>query len=135
MQEADQWVGVYYPHEMMASSRSRAITCLLFDRIVLHFPVADMACGGGHGWSEDVLGDSQLVKAGILEAREEILLPDVEVDFSPGHFWGTPDEFNEFVQLQITSMAFSRIARVKFVEMIFRTVIGWITIGKTVRRY
>lgn len=100
----EQWIGAYYPDEMMLEPRSRAILCLLFDKVVCHFPVADMACGGGHGWSE-FYSDSLLVDEGVLELREEVLLPEVEVDFSPGHYWGTQEEFDQFLQLQITAMA------------------------------
>lgn len=104
----EQWIGAYYP-EMMLEPRSKAILCLLFDKVVCHFPVADMACGGGYGISE-VISDDPLVEAGVLELREELLLPEVEVNFSPGHYWGTEEEFGQFVQLQITTMALNTCA-------------------------
>ncbi|MCX5994660.1 MAG: hypothetical protein NTV59_01475 [Chloroflexi bacterium] len=100
---AEQWVGAYYP-ETILEPRSKAILCLLFDKVICHFPVADMVCAGGQGMSE-FLNDDPLVKAEVLEIREEFLLPDIEVKFSPGFFWGTDEEFNQFAQLQVTAMA------------------------------
>jgi len=68
-----------------------------------------MACGGGSGISE-FFSDDPLVEAGVLELREEILLPEVEIDSSIGSYWGTEEEFNQFVQLQITAMALNTCA-------------------------
>ncbi len=105
----EQWIGAYYPSEIIAKPRSKAILCLLFDKVVCHFPVADMACGGGHGIS-DFFADDTLVEAGVLELREELLLPEVEVNPSSGEYWGTEEEFNRFVNMQITAMALNTCA-------------------------
>jgi len=99
-----KWVGAYYPNEMINGQRSKAILCLLFDKIVCHFPVADMACGGGHGMSE-VFCDSPLVEEGVIEIKEEILLPEIEPKSTPRDYWGNEEDFNKFVNLQITAMA------------------------------
>lgn len=104
MTSVEQWIGAYYPHEMILDQRSKAILCLLFDKIVCHFPVSDMTCGGGSGMSE-CFSDDPLVKSGVVELREEVLLSEVQVNFAQGHYWGTEEEFNQFVELQITAMA------------------------------
>jgi len=101
----DKWVAAYYPLAMISNQHSKAIICLLFDKIVCHFPVADMACGGGHGGSEDLYGDDPLVKANVIELREKILVDDIQVDFSPGYYWGTEEEFALYHRLQVTAMA------------------------------
>lgn len=103
----ESWVGAYYPSELVSEPRARTVLCLLFDKVVCHFPVADMACGGGIGMSEELSGDDPLVEAGVIELREEFLLDlpsDVDVQFSDGH-WGTEEEFARFVRLQVTAMA------------------------------
>lgn len=106
MKKNDQkWVAAYYPFDMVRNQHSRTIICLLFDKIICHFPVSSMACGGGHGMSENCYGDDPLVKAGIIELREETLLDEIHVDFSPGHFWGTDEEFDIYHRLQITGMS------------------------------
>lgn len=46
------WKAAYYPKEMIENQRTKTILCLLFDKIVCHFPVSDMACGGGKGISD-----------------------------------------------------------------------------------
>lgn len=112
----EQWVGAYYPNEMMEDSRARAILCLLFDKVVCHFPISDMACGGGSGMSE-CFSDEPLVKAGVVEVIEEVLLPEVEVSFSPGYYWGTEEEFDQFCRLQITAMAMNTCAHGGFVPI------------------
>jgi len=99
------WVSAYYPKEMIDNRHSRTILCILFDKIICHFPVSHMACGGGHGMSEDTFGDDTLVKEGIIELKEETLLDEIQVDFSKGHFWGTDEEFDRYIRLQITGMA------------------------------
>ena len=102
----EQWVGAYYPLETILNRRSKVLMCLLFDRVMLHFPISGMACGGGSGVSDMVLEDSQqLVDSGVLEPIEEILLSDVNIEFSPGHFWGTDEEFDKYIRLQVTAMA------------------------------
>lgn len=103
-QHADRWTAAYYPVETISSPRSRTIMCLLFDKVICHFPISPMACGGGDGMSLELFGDDILVEAGILELREEVLFPEVEVDFSPGYSWGTDEEFDKYVRLQVTAM-------------------------------
>lgn len=103
-QQVEQWAGVYYPVEMVSHPRSRTIMCLLFDNVICHFPVSPMACGGGHGMSLDLFGDDMLVEAGILELKEKVLFPEIEVDFSPEYPWGTDEEFDKYIRLQVTAM-------------------------------
>jgi hypothetical protein len=99
-----QWTAAYYPYPVVENQHSKTIICLLFDKLVCHFPVADMACGGGHGMSDDLYGDSPLVESGVIEVREEILLDEVPCDFTPGYYWGTPEENALYRRLQITNM-------------------------------
>jgi hypothetical protein len=63
-----------------------------------------MDCGGGHGGSL-CYWDDPLVEGDVIEIREEILLDDIEVDFSPGYYWGTEEEFDLYHRLQVTGMA------------------------------
>lgn len=100
-----EWIGAYYPYDMINNQRSKAILCLLFDKVICYFPVSSMACGGGHGLSEDLYGEDLLVKENVIELREETLLSEVDVEFSPGHYWGTDEEFSLYHRLQITAMA------------------------------
>jgi hypothetical protein len=102
--QVDQWAAAYYPTSEISNPRLKTIMCLLFEKVILHFPIAHTGCGGGAGISNIVLEDSALVEAGVLQPREELLIPGVEVDFSPGHYWGTPEEFEKFYRLQITAM-------------------------------
>lgn len=100
----EEWIGVYYPNEYVDNPNSKAIFCLLFDKLICNFPVADFACGGGRGLSE-IYDDDPLVKEGIIEVREEILLPEVENNFTPGLYWGTEEEFDKYRLAQVTTMA------------------------------
>ena len=100
-----QWTAAYYPYPMVENQHSKTIICLLFDKLICHFPVADMACGGGHGMSDDLFGDSPLVQSGVIELREETLLDEIPCDFTPGFYWGTPEENALYRQLQITTMS------------------------------
>lgn len=100
----NQWIGAYYPNEMISRPRSKATFCLLFDKIICHFPVADMAHGGGHGMS-DFYGDEVLVKSGVVEFRERILVPEIDPIPSAESCWGTDEKFNQFLKLQTTFMA------------------------------
>jgi len=79
--------------------------CLLFDKVICHFAVEGSMCGGGLGVSQD-FSDAPLVKAGIIELREELLVSEVfdEVEFTEDG-WGTQDEFDQFYDLQVTAMA------------------------------
>lgn len=100
----DLWVGAYYPESVLSEPRARTIMCLLFDRIICNFPIADMDCGGGSGIA-NFFSDSPLVDEGILELREEFLLDDIERNFSEGYFWGTQEESERYQDLQVTKMA------------------------------
>lgn len=90
------WKAAYYPKEMIEDQRTKTILCLLFDKIVCHFPVSDMACGGGSGIS-DFFSDGPLVKAGIIELEEETLLPHID-----------EEDFDKYIDLQITAMALQK---------------------------
>lgn len=65
---SQKWTTAYYPFDMISNQRSKTIMCLLFDKIICHFPAASMACGGGHGMSHDLYGNSPLVDAGVRGA-------------------------------------------------------------------
>lgn len=101
---AKKWIGAYYPDAEVKDQRSKAILCLLFDKIICHFPIADMACGGGDGMSAP-LCDNPLVEEGVIEIKEEILLPGIEPKSTPENYWGNDEDFNKFVDLQTTAMA------------------------------
>ena len=105
MNKNDLWVGAYYPDSIFSDPRTKTIMCLLFDKIICNFAVTDMACGGGSGASDFFYSESILVEEEILDIREELLLEDIETNFSEGYFWGTKEEFNRYYDLQITKMA------------------------------
>ena len=81
-----------------------------------------------HGlwWSgiSEFFGDDPLVGAGVLELREEILLPDVEVKFPPGHFWGTEGESDHFVQLQPTAMALNTCVDTLVISYLWQVILA-----------
>jgi len=94
--KCEVWKAAYYPKEIIENQRTKTILCLLFDKIIYHFPVSDMACGGGSGIS-DIFSDDPLVKAGIIELEEETLLPEINVE-----------RFDDYVDLQVTAMALQK---------------------------
>lgn len=100
----NEWIAAYYPSDLVDDQRVKTLFCLLYDRVVFHFPVAHMACGGGHGISE-LYSNDPLVEEGILDLREEFLLDEIDGDFSPGHPWGTDEEFQRYRDLNVTGMA------------------------------
>jgi hypothetical protein len=100
----DEWVAAYYPLETINNKRSRVIMGLLFDKIICHFPISGMLCGGGLGISNDVLESDLLFEEGILEPIEDSNLIFDGIDFSPGHYWGTDEEFEMFIRLNVTNM-------------------------------
>jgi len=97
-------IGVYYPSDQIENQQTKTILCLLFDKIILHFPIAHTGCGGGVGVSS-FFDDDPLVEAGVIELREELLLNEIEANFSPGNPWGTQYEFNRYYELNVTGMA------------------------------
>lgn len=103
--QRELWKGAYYPQEFISNKRTRVLLSLLFDKIVCHFPVSGMACGGGHGWSQE-FEDDILVKSGIIELEEEVLLDEVDELFrdAPTN-GGWPQNFDEYFSLQVTGMA------------------------------
>ncbi len=72
--------------------------------MVCHFPIAHTGCGGGLGASE-VFSDDLLVEEGVIELHEDFLLDEIPADFTPGHFWGTDDEFDRYFELNVTGLA------------------------------
>jgi hypothetical protein len=105
----EEWVGVYYPTEGIDDPRSRTLLCLLFDRVICYFPVTGMDCGGSSGMI-DFFSDDPLVEAGILELREEVMVPEIEPKSKPEDYWGTGEDLDRFVELQVTSMALNACA-------------------------
>lgn len=99
-----QWIAAYYPSELFKDDRAKTLASLLFDKIICHFPIAHTGCGGGVGIS-DFYSDDLLIQEGVIELREEFFVPEVDVKFTPGHAWGTEDEFNRYLELNITAMA------------------------------
>lgn len=99
------WKGAYYPLEFVSNKRTKVLLSLLFDKVVCHFPVAGMVCGGGHGCSQ-IFEDDLLVKSGVIELEEELLLDEVDELFrdAPTNGWW-PKNFDKYVSLQITGMA------------------------------
>jgi hypothetical protein len=63
-----------------------------------------MDCGGGHGFS-DIFANDPLVEAGVIELKEEMVVPWIESKSKSGEYWGSDEEFNRFVDLQVTAMA------------------------------
>ena len=70
-----EWVAAYYPSDLVEDQRLKTLFCLLYDKVVFHFPVTGMACGGGHGIS-GFYSDDPLVEEGVLDLREELLLDE-----------------------------------------------------------
>lgn len=101
----EEWVAAYYPLETVSNPRSRAILCLLFDKLVNYFPISTMTCGGGSGVSNIILENDLLYEHEIIEAREEYLIGDIELESTPENPWGTSDEFDRYIRLQVTAMA------------------------------
>ena len=117
-EQASLWKGVYYPEEFINDKRARTMLCLLFDKVICHFPVSHMACGGGHGMSQDLFGENLLVKAGIIELEEEPLLGEVDElvdDWPVGVGW--PKDFGRYVNLQVTAMAMMKCRESSFVPV------------------
>ena len=91
----ESWVGAYYPGSVIDNPRSKALLCLLFDKVVCHFPVLDMALCAGHGISE-LFTDDPLIEAGVIELREEIVESDIEPNSNPEDYWGGNEGFNKY---------------------------------------
>ncbi len=88
------WKAAYYPDCILRNQRNKTILCLLFDKIVCHFPIQDSCgCGSGQGISE-LFSDNLLVKEGLIELEEEILLPHIDAE-----------DFGDYLDLQVTAMA------------------------------
>lgn len=98
-----EWIAAYYPDDLVDSQQTKSLFCLLYDKVIVHFPIAGTYCGGGCGISE-YFSDDPLVEEGVLEFREELLLNEIEQDFSSG-FWGTKEEFRRYCDLNATGMA------------------------------
>lgn len=98
-----KWIAAYYPSSLIENKRTRTLFCLLFDKVILHFPISSMACGGGSGISND-FADDILVDEGVIELREEFLLDEIDIEFT-GDPWGTEEEFNRYYDLNVTGMA------------------------------
>src|SRR5207253_3546729 len=96
----DEWVAAYYPLETVSNSRSRAILCLLFDRLINYFPISTMTCGGGSGASDIILENDLLYEHQVIEAREKYLIGDIELESTSEEPWGTSDEFDKYIRLQ-----------------------------------
>ena len=103
MRMNNSWIAAYYPSNLIEDQRIKSLFCLLYDKVIFHFPIAHTGCGGGAGISAE-FSDDPLVEAGVLELREEFLLDVVDVDFSPGHPWGT-DGVRRYHDLNATGMA------------------------------
>jgi hypothetical protein len=115
--KSELWTGVYYPKELIKNQRAKTLLCILFDRIVCHFPIAGFLCGGGMGISQE-FEDDPLVKAGVIQLEEEILLDEVDEMFADAPtdgFW--PADFEHYVDLQVTGMALAKAGDSSFVPV------------------
>ncbi|MEW6411663.1 MAG: hypothetical protein AB1483_04215 [Candidatus Zixiibacteriota bacterium] len=74
------WIGAYYPSDLVNDQRLKTVLCLIYDKVVVHFALGGMACGGGHGMTE-MFSSDPLVQEGVLDLREEYPLDDIEDDF------------------------------------------------------
>lgn len=104
------WVAAYYPLDLIEDERTKTLFCLLFDKVICHFPYAHTGCGGGAGWSGFYAGDP-LVEEGVLELYEEPLLGEIEGEFSDGYPWGTDEEFKIYHDLNSAGMALKYCAK------------------------
>ena len=93
-----EWIAAFYPSDVFEDPRLKTLLCLLYDKVVIHFPVSDMACGGGHGISGH-FSDDPLVEEGILDLREETLLDGIE------HLCASDEEERKYYDLNVTGMA------------------------------
>jgi len=99
----DQWIGVYYPLEIIANPRSRSQMFLLFDKVICFVPIAGTMCGGGAGISDFIYANDVMVESGILEVREELLVPEIDSQFDSKNL-DDNEIFDEYVRFQITAM-------------------------------
>jgi len=53
----------------------------------------------------DLFSDDPLVDAGVLDLRDELMVPEIEPKSTSGDYWGSGDDLDKFVELQVTSMA------------------------------
>lgn len=67
--------------------------------------MADINCGGGHGSSHEIFGEELLIKEGIFEIKEVVLLPSITTNSSKDYYGKTDEDFDKFVCLQITGMS------------------------------
>lgn len=93
-----KWIAAFYPSDVFEDSRLKTLLCLLYDKVVIHFPITDMACGGGSGISGE-FSDDPLVENGILDLREEILLDEIEYSSA------SDEEERKYYDLNVTGMA------------------------------
>lgn len=98
-----EWIAAHYPDDIFQKQRLKTVLCLLYDKVVIHFPIAGEFCGGGIGISAE-FSDDPLVEEGILDLREELLLDDIE-----GIESDEPSEYqsnlDKYVDLNVTGMA------------------------------
>ena len=53
----------------------------------------------------DLFSDDPLVDAGVLDLRDELMVPAIEPKSTSGDYWGSGDNYSDkFVELQVTSM-------------------------------
>jgi hypothetical protein len=117
-EQSNLWKGVYYPEEFVNNKHTRTLLCLLFDKVICHFPVSYMSCGGGHGMSQDLFGENLLVKAGVMELEEEFLLDEVDKLVDDWEFkGGWPKDFDKYVNLQVAGMAVMKCQDKTFVPV------------------
>jgi hypothetical protein len=100
----NEWIAAYYPSDLVEDQGLKTLFCLLYDRVVYHFPVSHMAFCGGHGTS-DLFSDDPLVKEGVLDLREEFLLDEIDEDSYPTNSLDTDEEFQRYYDLNVTGMA------------------------------
>lgn len=99
-----QWIAAYYPSDLIDNQRTKTLFCLLYDKVICHFPVLDSTCGGGLGVS-NWFSDDPLVEEGVLELREELVLDEIDFQFSSNDQLGAEEEQRRFHDLNVTGMA------------------------------
>lgn len=97
----DLWTAVYYPKEAIENQHSKAILCLLFDKVICHIPFVPMPCGYGQFMRDYSTDNGILADEDVIEycQTESVIENEDDID-SQG--------IDSYVDLQITTMALER---------------------------
>ncbi|BBD09764.1 hypothetical protein [Desulfovibrio ferrophilus] len=101
---SQEWVAASYPLDILEDQRLKTLFCLLFDRVVLHFPIAHTGCGGGWGITGEF--EDPLIHEGVIDLREEFFLDEIIATEYPSSYVGLEDEeFERYFDLNVAGMA------------------------------